>query len=57
MASVHAFTLHAVPPVAHPQELPAPSDVALHAANVVNKNDVQAVAATQAVPLNEQVER
>lgn len=33
-ASVQSFALHADPPVAHPQGFPAPSVVALHAANV-----------------------
>ena len=54
MTSVHAFALQADPPAANPQNFPVPSVVALQAAAVVNKNDVQTLAAAHAVPLNEQ---
>ena len=54
MTSVHALALQADPPAANPQNFPVPSVVALQAAAVVNKNDVQPLAAAHAVPLNEQ---
>lgn len=53
MISVHAFALQAIPPVAYPHELPAPSVVVLHAVADVKLNDVQTVATTHYVPLNE----
>ena len=51
IASVHAFTLHAIPAVAHPQAFPAPSVVALQRANVAKLYDVQAAATAHALPL------
>ena len=57
IVSVHALTLHDDAPVTHPQVLRAPSVVALHAAKVEKLYAVQAVATTQLVPLNAQVER
>lgn len=57
IGSVHALAEQAVPPVAQPQKLPAPSVVALQAAKDVKENVVHAAAATQAVPLNAHVER
>ena len=49
--SVHPFALHAVPPVAHPQALPAPSVVALHKTNEFKLYVVQAASTAQVLPL------
>ena len=55
IASEHAFILHAIPPVAHPQAFPAPSVVALQRAKVFNAYVVHAAVAAQAVPLKAHV--
>lgn len=53
--SEHAFALHTNPPVTHPQELPAPSVVALQRAKLSKEYDEQGLASRHWVPLNAQV--
>ena len=57
ITSVHSLALQVVYPGAHPQELPAPSVVALHSEKVEKLYVVQAAATAQVVPLKAHVER
>ena len=53
--SLHFLLPHVESPENHPQRLPEPLLVTLHAANEFNVNVTQSIAGTQLVPLNAQL--
>ena len=57
IVSEHSLILQTIPPLTHPQALPAPSVVELHNANVFNEYDEHAAATAQIDPLYAQIAR